>query len=382
LTESLALPFADHRGAPARDAWASSLGISRAAVELYLAAEPVDLHVDSFIWTRIFGYDLLRRHGLGALGATFYSQVDLPRLREAQLAGAVFVISTNPLRSAGGRARAFAKNFARLKGILGRAPEDVMLARTASDFRAARSAGKLAAFLAIQGGNAVDRDGDAAKLLDDHLAPESLASQSLASQSSPAYSSILRVTLVHLSNSRLGGTSAPLGGGKGLTEVGRRLVAALNQRKIFVDLAHVSKQGFWDALEVHDRSQPAIVTHTGVCGVHPHWRNLDDEQVRAIGETGGVVGVMYQSSFLGDPLFGGRAESIVRHLEHIERIAGPGVAALGSDWDGLIIPPRDLRTCLELPRLVQRMLDRRWPEERVLQVLGANFLSSLERLRG
>jgi membrane dipeptidase len=360
------LAFADHRAPEARAAWADSLKVSRAAIDLYLAAEPIDLHVDSFIWTRIFGYDLHARHGHGALGARFYSQVDLPRLREAQIAGAVFVISTNPFRTAKGRARVFEKNFSRLKNILIAASDDVQIVRTVSDFRAARQAGKLAAFLGIQGGNAIDRDEDAANLLDD----------------AEPFSSILRVTLVHLSNSRVGGTSAPLGGGQGLTETGRGLIRALNARKVFVDLAHISKKGFWEAVETHDRTQPLIVTHTGVTGVTPHWRNLDDDQVKAIAKSGGVIGVMYQSSFLGDPMFRGKAESIIRHLEHIEKVAGPDVPALGSDWDGAIIPPRDLKTCLELPRLVQLMLDRGWTEDRVVRVLGQNFLHSLERLRG
>jgi len=104
--------------------------------------------------------------------------------------------------------------------------------------------------------------------------------------------------------------------------------------------------------------------------------------VRAIAKSGGVVGVMYQSSFLGDPIFSGRAESIVRHLEHIANVAGEEVPALGSDWDGAIVPPRDLRTCLELPRLVQIMLDRGWREEQVMRVLSQNFLRALTRLRG
>ena len=63
--------------------WARELGISREAVDLYLASDVVDLHIDTFIWTRIFGYDLTKRHGTGLFGASFYSQVDYPRIREA-----------------------------------------------------------------------------------------------------------------------------------------------------------------------------------------------------------------------------------------------------------------------------------------------------------
>ena len=81
---------------------------------------------------------------------------------------------------------------------------------------------------------------------------------------------------------------APETGDQGLTDRGREYVRRLNDARVFVDLAHVSREGFFDAVAVHDRSQPLIVTHTGVAGVHPHWRNLDDEQLRAIADTGGA----------------------------------------------------------------------------------------------
>jgi membrane dipeptidase len=116
--------------------------------------------------------------------------------------------------------------------------------------------------------------------------------------------------------------------------------------------------------------------------VHEHWRNLDDEQIRAVAETGGTIGVMYQSSFLGDAYWGGRAVRIVDHLEHIIKVAGEDFASLGSDWDGAIITPRDLPTCLELPRLVQLMLDRGWSHDRIHKVMGANWLRALSHLRG
>src|SRR5262245_36699119 len=81
-------------------ALARTLGSSREAADLYLASEVIDLHVDSFIWTRVFGYDLARRHGRGLFGARFYSQVDFPRVREARIGGALWSITTNPYRGA------------------------------------------------------------------------------------------------------------------------------------------------------------------------------------------------------------------------------------------------------------------------------------------
>ncbi len=340
------------------------MNLSNEAVALYRSSDVVDLHVDTFIWTRVFGYDLLRRHGRGLFGARFYGQADLPRLREAGVGSAIWSITTNPLRRASRRTAVFKKNLDRLIAIFARAPEEVALCRTAADHRAARAAGRHAAFVGIQGGNALDGD----------LALETFDA-----------SLLIKVTVVHLSTSSLGTTSAPsLGGGSGdgeLTGRGVELVRALNRNRIFVDLAHINRRGFFDAVAAHDKSQPLLVSHTGIAGVHKHWRNVDDEQLRAVADTGGVIGVMYQSSFLGESNWSGRAEAIVAHLQHIVDVVGEDHAALGSDWDGAIITPRDMQTCLELPLLVELMLRRGWSSDRVRKILGGNFLRALEALR-
>jgi membrane dipeptidase len=347
--------------------WADSLNISREAIDLYRHSDVIDLHVDTFIWTRIFGYDLLRKHGRGIFGARFYGHADLPRLIEAGVSGAIWSITTNPLRGSRGRNRAFVKNLERLLAIFARAPESVAVCRNAADYAAARKRGVHAAFIGVQGGNALDGEIDNVPTLDKIDA-----------------SVLIKVTLVHLSTSSLGQTSSPLlyGDSDGkLTTRGQDFVRALNARRIFVDLAHINRAGFFDAVAAHDRTQPLLVSHTGVCGVHKHWRNIDDEQLRVVAETGGVVGVIYQSAFLGDRALGGRAARVVDHLEHIANVAGEDCAALGSDWDGAIITPRDMATCLELPRLVQIMLERKWTETRIRKTLGQNFLGALARLR-
>ena len=357
-----AVSYKDHRSDPG--AWAKELGISREAVELYLDSEVVDLHVDSFIWKRVFGYNLERRHGRGLLGGRVYSQVDFPRILEAGLSGAIWVITTNPLRSSAGRARTFVKNIQRLRAIFDAVPEQFTLATNVAGYRQARSQGKHAVFVGIQGGNALDRDLDALDLIPDNL--------------------VLRITLVHLTSSKIGCTSSPLRSRNdtGLTDFGRDYVRRLDEKKIFVDLAHISKRGFWDAVSVHDPAHPLIVTHTGVSGVFEHWRNLDDDQLRAIADTGGTIGVMYQASFLGAGREGDSTEAVVRHLAHIVDTVGEDHASLGSDFDGAITPPRELRSCLELPKLVQRMLDRGWQPDRVRKVLALNALRAIELLRG
>lgn len=309
----------------------------------------LDIHSESFVWSRLLGYDLGRRHGPGVLGARLYSQADLPRMVAGGLTGAVVSISTNPFRRRSRRPGVLAGNVQRLVAALG---PHAAVVRDVAGYRAARAAGHFACFIAVQGGNA-------ARTADE--VPDVVS----------------RVTLVHLTRSDLGSPSAPLGGSGGLTALGRRYVEGLNERRILVDLAHASVRTFWDALETHDRDLPPIVSHTGVSGVHRSWRNLDDDQLRAIADRGGAVGIMFHQGFLG----GATAGAVVRHLEHVIRVAGEDTPALGSDWDGMIVTPADMRTAADLPVLVRALSARGWSEDRMAKVLGANYLRVLASTR-
>ena len=333
--------------------------VSDHARELVRASDVIDLHVDTFIWTRMFGYDLRKRHGAGPFAGCLMSQVDLPRALEGGFSGAMWSITTNPWRSASGRARALGANVAELRRML----DDSQVARvvtTAAEYQAARAAGQHAALLAVQGGNACDAD-------------ESVLESG----------ALTRVTLVHMTSSHVGATSSPfrLGPDTGLGRIGARLVERLNATRTFVDLAHISRRGFFEAVALHDQTQPLTVTHTGVSGVHPSWRNLDDDQIKCIADTGGVVGVVFHGEYLSGRFFGGSMAAVAAHVAHIVNVGGEDVAALGSDWDGFIIPPSGLRSCDRLPALVQVLLDAGLPERCVRKVLGENFLRAFARLR-
>ena len=342
--------------------WARELGIPKAAIELYRSTDVIDLHVDSFIWQRTLGYDLTKRHRAPLWGALL-GQVDFPRILAAEISGATWVITTNPVRDAADRARTFEDNLNELERTLQLDSSHFQVVTNAREYDAARAAGKHAAFLGIQGGNALDLSlPEMARLCDGR---------------------VLRVTLVHLSSSRIGSTSSPMRlSDAGLSAFGAQMIELLNERKVLVDLAHISERGFWAACEAHARDVPFVVTHTGVSGVYRHWRNLDDEQIRAVARSGGVVGIMYHAPFLGDRPWNGRVDSIARHLEHVWRVAGEDTPALGSDWDGSIITPRDMPTCLELPRLVAALMARNLPERAIQKMLGQNFLRVVRQVRG
>ncbi len=339
------------------EAIARLLDVSTDAVELYRASEVFDLHVDSFIWRRVLRYDLRRRHRVRPFGRRFLGQVDVPRAIEQGLTGAMWSITTNPFRSAAGRQRAFDRNLPRLLADLDGA-EGVDVVRTVAEFRTARAAGRHGAFVAIQGGHAIR---DPASVADD----------------------VVRITLVHLNSSMLGETSSPtrrMTRVRGLTDAGCAFIESCVENRILVDLAHISPKGFWDAVDVHGSAFPLIVTHTGVSGVHSSWRNLDDDQLQAVGASGGCVGIMLHEQFLN----GGTAtvSTVADHLDHVARVAGEDAPAIGTDLDGMVVPPSDLQGYQHLPRLVHELQRRGWSDERVHKALGGNALRTIEAVRG
>jgi membrane dipeptidase len=343
---------------------ASLLGCSLDALRLTYESDVVDLHLDTFIPPRLWGYDPLVRHRGGPLGRFFFGHVDVPRLLDGGLDGAMWSITTNPFRGAGARWRAFRRNLDALRALIVRSGGLLEEVRTAAAYRAARGRGAHACLLAIQGLNALEGAPEGVRSLPDD--------------------GIVRATLVHLTNAVYGATSSPLGAGrrdKGLTAAGREAIAGLNERRIFLDLAHIHEQAFWDAMLVHDRSQPLLVTHTGVAGVRPHWRNVTDAQIKAVAETGGTIGIIFQAGFLrrrGGPRDAGM---VAEHVAHVMRVAGEDFVSLGSDFDGAITPPPDLAGADRYPHLVQTLLERGLTETQVAKVLGGNFLRAFELLR-
>lgn len=341
---------------------AERLGISVEAVELARDAELVDLHIDTFIPPRLYGYDPLVRHRAALFGRFFFGHLDVHRMYDGGLTGAMWSITTNPFRSPGARWRNFQRDLARLRVLVQRSQGSLGIARSAAEYRAVRATGAHAVLVSIQGANCLEAAPDGAHSLDD---------------------TVVRATLVHLTNSVYGATNSPhhhVRRSKGLSAPGAALIRQLNAKRIFVDLAHIHEAAFWDAVAVHDPSQPLLATHAGVDGVRPHWRNLTDRQLGAIADTGGTVGIIFSTAFLkrrGGPQDAGM---VLEHLQHIIDVVGDSHASIGSDYDGAIVPPPDLAGG-QYPLLVQRMMDAGWDEGRIRRVLGGNALRCLEQLR-
>jgi membrane dipeptidase len=116
-------------------------------------------------------------------------------------------------------------------------------------------------------------------------------------------------------------------GGASLKPVGRHLLRGLEESHLFLDLAHLNDHGFFEALDVY--APRVLVTHTFCRAITDHPRGLTDDQLRALGEHGGLVGLAFPPDFLGQR---GSVDEALRHIDRIATLAGEDAVSIGSDW--------------------------------------------------
>ena len=112
-----------------------------------------------------------------------------------------------------------------------------------------------------------------------------------------------------------------------LKPVGRHLLRALEDSHLFLDLAHLNDAGFFEALDLY--APRILVTHTFCRAITNHPRGLSDDQLRALGEHGGLVGLAFPPDFLG---LTGSVDEALRHIDRIATLAGEDAVSIGSDW--------------------------------------------------
>ncbi len=352
------LAYVDHRLDPA--GWASALGVSVHACRLLLDADFVDLNNVIDVPMRWFGYRPERHHGVARRPPIGTGHTDFPRLREASLTGVVMTVIAPPLATERGRLRATLRRAEAMVSSVGGHRSDLAFVVDRAGYERARVDGRTAFFLALASGDVLTAD------------PTVLQG--------PFGQQLHRVAIVQRFHASLGGTSHPQDFDDGLTERGREIVDRCAEARIVVDLAQAGPTTFAAALE-HRSDVPFVVSHTGASGVHDHWSNLDDDQIVQIADRGGVVGVGYDGPTLAKVRASASRAELVAHLEHLLRVGGEHVAAIGTTYDGLIVPPHDLPDVTHHPRLVQDMLDRGWSEDRIRNVLGRNYLRLVAQVR-
>ena len=239
--------------------------------------------------------------------------------------------------------------------------------RSVRDIRAAMAEGVIAAILHIEGAEAIDPGLETLDLL---------------------YAAGLRSLGPVWSRNNIFGHGVPFRFpsspdiGEGLTEQGVQLVRRCDALGIMVDLSHLNQAGFWDV--ARHSTKPLVATHSNVHAICPHPRNLTDDQLRAIRESDGMVGLNFATGFLredGRMIADVPIDMMLRHLDHLIGILGEDRVGLGSDYDGATVP-EELTTIADLPKLIRAMKEHGYGDELVAKLCRENWLRVLEKTWG
>jgi membrane dipeptidase len=280
--------------------------------------------------------------------------------------------------------------------------DDVVVAGSVREIRAAVAKGKLVSLMGIEGG---------------HIIEESL----------PALRSFHRLgvrymTLTHSFHTTWadssGTTAIPEPLHRGLTDYGHEVVREMNRIGMLVDISHVSDETFFDTLETS--RAPIIASHSSTRAIADHPRNLTDDMLRALAAGGGIVMINFypayidevarnatrdyfarhgetlaeiftataddlrarrakmRQHFADDPVPQTSMEVLLDHFDHAIETAGPDHVGIGADWDGVASMPIGMEDVSKLPALTAGLLARGHSAETVRKVLGENLLRVLE----
>lgn len=241
------------------------------------------------------------------------------------------------------------------------------ICRTASVLKTTIEAGKIAAIFHIEGAEAIDPDFEALDLF---------------------YAAGLRSLGPVWSRPTIFANGVPFrypsspDTGDGLTDIGKELVRACNQRQIMLDLSHINEKGFWDIAKLSDA--PLVATHSNAHSICPTARNLTDKQLAAIKESDGMVGINFAVAFLRED---GRMkadtpiETMLRHIDHLISHLGEDLVGFGSDFDGAVVP-NSIEDVAGLPVLRKAMMDHGYSNELMEKLCYKNWLRVLEKTWG
>jgi membrane dipeptidase len=321
--------------------------IPQPAADLHRRALVFDAHADTLTEMTDRGYDLDR--------APDDLHIDLPKCADGVLDAQVFTCFVHPNYVGRGAADRVREMLDTMDRQLAHFPEQVALCTGPGEIAAARAMGKLAGLLAIEGGHAIEDDLDTLR----EFHARGVRCMTLTWNNSNEWADGC-------------GDDGPHGG---LTARGREVVAAMEELGVVVDISHVARSTFDGVMEV--ARAPMIASHSCSKVLRDHQRNLDDDQLRAIAERGGVACLNLYPVFLVES---GEAtlEHVLDHMDRFIEVAGAEHVGLGADYDGIGRTPIELPHVGALPRLTAGLLERGHDESTVEAVLGGNLLRVFE----
>lgn len=286
-----------------------------------------------------------------------------------------------------------------LHAIVGRNRDKLMLVSNPAQLVQAVAAKKIACMLGVEGG---------------HMIEDNLAYLDSFYNRGVRYLTLTWNNSTSWATSAMDETTKKDLAQKGLTVFGKQVVRRMNNLGMMVDVSHVGEQTFWDA--INTSTKPVIASHSCAHALCPVFRNLKDEQLKAIARNGGVVHLNFYSGFL-DSSFQTRLRDfneqhrkerdslrslkwpgyeieeyflatypeeasklrpplslLLDHLDHIVRVAGIDHVGLGSDFDGISSAPKELQDVTAMPLITKGLRQRGYSKADIRKILGENFL--------
>lgn len=366
----------------------STTGIPEAK-ELHAKSIVVDTHDDTTQRLLDPNFEFGARHSDG--------NVDIPRMREGGL-DAIFFSIWIPGMVTGQPAvdRALVQIQA-VRRTVAAHPNDLVLCTTADEIRRAKAAGKIAALMGVEGGHMINND--------------------LATLDKFYGLGVRYMTLTHTVNTDWADSSGDKPAHDGLTPFGKQVVAEMNKLGMMVDISHVSDKTSWDVIAT--TRTPVIASHSSARALTSAPRNMTDEMLLAMKKNNGVVMVNFFPAFIDekwreawtaqaperkkaqqameadykskglpvpynasdkiDREFAariGRApfDSLIDHFDHVIKIAGIDHVGIGTDFDGIPVPPDGIDSAADLPKVTAALMARGYTAEDMRKLLGGNLL--------
>jgi membrane dipeptidase len=280
-------------------------------------------------------------------------QINLPKMREAGIDAGFFAIDvTLALKNQLGYAL---DGLGYLRNDLDQCQAPAVIVRRTSDLLGAKAAGQVGIVLAIEHADCTERSLHVLRMLYEL--------------------GVRSIGFTHnVSSCAADGCLEPREG-VGLTHFGRDLVREMNRLGMLIDLAHISPAGFFDALEI--TAKPVIFSHGNAKTLCDHPRNLADDQLKALAENRGVIGLSYVPFFVDEKA--PTLERLLDHVDHVASLVGIDTVGLGSDFDG---GGTLLKDATEVPRIVEGLIRRGYSENDIRKILGENTLRVLREAIG
>lgn len=166
--------------------------------------------------------------------------------------------------------------------------------------------------------------------------------------------------------------------GSGLTLFGKQVVAEMNRLGMLVDVSHISTAGFWSVMETS--TKPIIATHSNAKSLCSHPRNLNDEQIKALAQNGGLAGITFAGQFLEEDWRNACIESVYKHIDYMLNLIGnDDHIGFGSDFDGISHPPYNIQGVQDYKPLIE-YLSKYYSDETINKITHQNVINLLQKV--